>query len=53
MQVEFVHDVGPVRIHRLEADAERDRNLFVGLAFNQKLDNLTLAGRQVLHRRAA
>ena len=27
MQVEFVHDVGPVRIHRLDADAERDREL--------------------------
>jgi hypothetical protein len=45
-----VHDIGPMRIHRLDADAERGRNLFVGLAFNQKLDNLTLACRQVLLR---
>ena len=25
MQMKFVHDVGPVRIHRLDADAERDQ----------------------------
>ncbi len=48
MQIEFVHDVGPMRIHRLDADAKRDRNLFVGLAFGQELNNLPLACRQLL-----
>jgi len=41
--IEFVHDVGPVRIHRLDSDAEGDHDLFVGLGSGQKLDNLALA----------
>ena len=43
MQIEFVHDVGPVGIHRLRADEEPFRDLVVGVAFSDQFENLALA----------
>ena len=43
MNIEFVHDLLTVFLHRFDADAQFSRDLFVGQSFGNQLQNLGLA----------
>ena len=43
--MQLSHDVRPVRLDRLHADAERRRGRFVALPFGDELNDLAFAGR--------
>src|SRR5262245_9098244 len=46
MAVEAFHDVGPMRLGRLDADAQTGGNFLAGLTFGNKPENLFLAWRK-------
>src|ERR1700682_6125485 len=46
VQPKLRHQVHPVRLHRLEPDAKRRRDLLVGLSLREKLEHLALPRRE-------